>query len=497
MPLNKVTINKGPSALGRPLTGEDHISSLIFYSTALPTGYTNSTRIHEIFSSNEAEALGITSGHLGETRASSTFSITATGATSNVATFKVVTTDDTITLGAYTQVSGDSTTTLVSTAVVSAINTLSATTGFIASGSSATVTVIAPAGSGLGASAFTFSNTFTGSISATTGTFSGGISSQIDVMRYHIDEYFRQQERGDLYVAIYSSTTDYSEVVTVQNFANGKIRQAGIYTQSTFANSIVQNLQTAAALTETNEKPLEIFLQANFSSVSDLSTLTSLHTLNSENVSVTIGQDGGADGYAIWKSHGKSIGVVGAFLGAHSFGKVSDSVAWAQKFRLDNVELETLAFANGTKVNTLADSLLDSIDDKGYVFCRYFPSYPGSFFNNPYTATLVTSDYSRVPNNRVINKAFRTLKTYLTPQLASPVVTTAGQLSEGTIKFFETLCQEALESMISNQEISEFTITINPLQNVTSTGLLTISVGLTPVGTADNILVNLGFQVSA
>lgn len=497
MSLNRVIIEKGPSGLGRPLSTQEHISGFVFYSTSLPSGFSNSARIKEIFSVNEAENLGITNTHIGETRAYSTFAITASGSTNSTAAFNVVTSDSTVAIGTFTQDGTYNTTSLVAAQVISSINNLSATTGFNATGTSANITVIAPAGSGLGANSWSFSNTFTGSVSAITGTFTAGVSSQLDILHYHISEYFRLQPQGYLFIGVYSSTTDYSEAVLVQNFSLGKIRQFGIYTQSAFSSAIVQHLQAAATLIESNEKPAEIFLQADFSSVSDLSTLEDVHNYNSQNVSVCFGQDGAAIGYGLWKANLKSIGVVGCFLGATAFAKVSDSVAYPAKFRLDSVELETLSFANGSKVSAQADSLLDNIDDKGYIMCRYFASYPGSFFNNPYTATLVTSDYSRVPNNRTINKAFRTLKTFLTPQLASPVFTKAGLLSEGTIAFYKTICQDALESMISGQEISEFSITINPSQNVVSTGLLTIGVGLTPVGTADNILVQLGFQLSS
>lgn len=497
MSLNKVKIIKGAAGLGRPLPGEDHISSLIFYSSALPSGFTNSNRIKEIFSIEEAEALGITDTHIGEIRATGAFTITATGATTNdTLTINLVTPDSVINLATYSQLTVSTTPSLVAADVTALINSTSGTTGFSATASTGTVNFTVPAGTGVGANSWTYANVFTGTISASTAAISGGVASEIDVMHYHISESMRLQPKIDLYVAVYSATTDYSELTTVSNFSNGKIRQAGIFTKSNFATNMVNQLQNAQNVSETAEKPLEVFLQANFANITDLSTLSDLHALNSHSVSVIFGQDAGAKGYELFLAAGKSIGTVGAFLGANALAKVSESVAWAQKFRLDNIELEKLAMANGTALTTLSSGLIDAIDSKGYVFVRYLKT-SGTVFVNPYTSISLTSDYSRVPNNRTINKTARSLRAFLEPYLASPVVPNAdGTLSNDTIEFFKLLCVNALEAMINNQEVSAFEVIINPVQDVISTGNLVIGVSIVPIGSADNIIVNLGFKLS-
>jgi hypothetical protein len=62
MALNDVTFIQGQGGLGRPLAGEDHISGMVFYlsNANLPSGFTVSTRIKQVFSVQEAEGLGIT-----------------------------------------------------------------------------------------------------------------------------------------------------------------------------------------------------------------------------------------------------------------------------------------------------------------------------------------------------------------------------------------------------------------------------------------------------
>ena len=47
--------------------------------------------------------------------------------------------------------------------------------------------------------------------------------------------------------------------------------------------------------------------------------------------------------------------------------------------------------------------------------------------------------------------------------------------------------------MQANGEISGFQVTINPDQNVVSTGKLTIAIEIVPKGTARTILINIGY----
>ena len=64
MALPNIVINKGKGGLGRALPQEDYISGLVFYlpNANLPAGFLTTDRIKEVFSIEEAEALGITEG---------------------------------------------------------------------------------------------------------------------------------------------------------------------------------------------------------------------------------------------------------------------------------------------------------------------------------------------------------------------------------------------------------------------------------------------------
>ena len=498
---NDVVFIKGQGGLGRPLAGEDHISALLFYTSAtLPTGFSSNDRTKQVFSLAEAEALGITNVGTGATASTATFEVTNKGAVGDTVKLVVTGIEGAVTIANYTQVTADVSTLTTSAARLAAeINLGTSTHGYSASPSTATVTITAPLTEGI------FLNSGTPYVATLTGTVAGtltqnvvaGVASTIDIMHYHIEEYFRLQPKGNLYIGIYAVSSDFAEVTTMQNYALGAIRQLGVYTQAAYATGTVTLLQTQATNNEANHKPLEILYNPDFAGTADLTALTTTHSLSSQNVSVMFGQDGAAKGYKLWKATNKSIGCLGTCLGAVAFAKVSESIAWVSKFNVANTEYETLNFANGQVYNVISDGSINNLDAKGFVFLRKHTSLTGSYFNNPYTSTLVTSDYSRINNNRTINKAIRGMRTFLLPALASPIkVNEDGSLTDDVIAYFESLCKRALDVMQRDAEVSAFSVRIDPTQDVLSTSTLEISVSIVPLGSADNIEVNVGFAVS-
>ena len=81
MPVPNITFIKGKGGLGRPLPGQDFISSLVFYTGSLPSGFTTSTRIKALYSPADAISAGILNDSSDATAATGTWLITAAGAT--------------------------------------------------------------------------------------------------------------------------------------------------------------------------------------------------------------------------------------------------------------------------------------------------------------------------------------------------------------------------------------------------------------------------------
>lgn len=510
----KIVINKGQGGLGRPLEGTDYISAICHYTASLPSGFSSNDRIKVIYSVADAVALGITNTSIGETASTATDLCTTkftAGDTYKLTCATINSTNPiaataaagTVTLCDFTAVTADAASILASiTRIAAEINLGTPTHGFTASANTATVTITAPAGQGIFLNSGTpYVKTVVGSYASTlTQNVVAGVASEIDILYYHISEFFRMQPKGKLYVGIYGTAdaTTFASVTLMQNYALGEIKQIGIYQKTTaFATSQVTTLQAILTANENNYKPLVAVYQADFQGTADITALTSVRLLNAPEVSVTVGQDGAAKGFKLWKATGKTIGCMGTTLGTISLSKVSDDIAWVGAYNIANTEFDTLAFANGQLFNAVTDSGRDNVDLYGYIFLKKHVGISGSYFTSSATCVPVTSDYAYIPNNRTILKAIANVRAYLLPQLASPLkVNSDGTLTEDMISFYETLGQRALDVMVRDSELSAFNIIINPAQNVVSTSNLVVAIELLPIGAARTITVNIGFVVA-
>lgn len=499
---NDVTFIKQSGGLGRPLPGEDFISGYLHYTSVVPSGFTTSDRIKQGFSVSDFEALGITNTSSDATASAGVILITNKGIAGDPVAVTVLGKSGLVTIASYSQVTADITSVTTSGDRLSLeINAGTLTHGYSAINTAGSVAVTAPKNQGVFLNSGTpLVFTTTGTVAATVTQFSGGVASELDIIHYHISEYFRIQPKGNLYVGIYatSDATTFASVTLMQNYAGGKIRQIGIYQKTTaFATSQCATLQAILVTNYTNHKPLEAIYQADFSGTSDLTTLANLRLLSAPNVTVTLGQDGAGVGRGLWLATGKSIGCVGTTLGAVAFANVNEDIAWVSKFNMAGTDFDTLAFANGTAYSSLTDGAINNLDSYGYVFLKKHIGIDGSYFDDSHTAVLITSDYAYIESNRTINKAIRSLRSYLLPYLASPVdVNPDGTLTEGLIAFYKSVCDNALDVMQRNNEISAYEIVINPAQNVVSSSKLIINVSIVPKGVARHIKVNIGFTTS-
>jgi len=516
MAFNNVTFNKGRGGLGRALPGTDYVSGLLFYTGAtLPTGFTSNNRIKTIYSVQDAEGLGITNTSLGETKSTATYTFTTKFTAGDTFALTCATiastspipadaTAGTLTLASFTAVSADAVDLITSAARLALeINNGTTTHGFTAvSNGISMVTVTAVAGQGI------FLNSGTPYVVTKSGVVAGtlvqnvvtGIASDIDILHYHISEFFRLQPKGKLHVSL-QATADvgtFAKVTDIQDFAGGEIKQLGIYDKANaFSTAYCNTLQSVCNTLASNDKPLAaVILAGEISGTADLTTYsTNLKTLTASSVSVCIGQDGAAKGFKLFKATGKSITNLGEMLGAVAFAKVSESIAYLAKFQVSTSELDVVAFANGQLWTALSDGTKVNLDNYGFCFLRKIVDLEGgSYHNRPYTAVAATSDYAYIHNNRTINKAIKSCRVILLPETGSPVKVNAdGTLSEDVIGYFTGLCKQALDVMVSNNELSDYNVIIDPAQDILSTGILTITVQLLPLGVADFIVVNIGF----
>jgi hypothetical protein len=327
----------------------------------------------------------------------------------------------------------------------------------------------------------------------------GITSDTLSVLNYHVSEFYRVNDSGQLQIKVveYSGGTHtFNEVKALVADCDGDLSQVGVFTTQNFSSGMVTALQDVMDDLKTEDIPLVSLLQANYSGLT-LQSLPDLSSNASNLVAVLVGQDGGGRGAELHNTLGYSIGVLGAALGAVASSSVHESIAWKGAFDMSGSELNTLAFANGTQYKLVTKSQLSTINDKKYIFLLKDYGLNGSYFNSSFAATSEASDFYSIERNRVINKSRKLLRTSLLLELNSPLYLDAdGKLRIETVGKFTSKCEQALDGMRRNGELSNYKITINPNQDVLSDDTLRIDVKLQPVGVARFINITLGFAVS-
>jgi hypothetical protein len=323
------------------------------------------------------------------------------------------------------------------------------------------------------------------------------------VLWYHVNQFFAKQPKGKLFVMLADSTAITSaDIKTLQYFADGEIRQMAFYNPLTaFSTSICNSLQTHATTLESENMPLSVIFAGNFQGVSTLGSLSDLKALSNKNVSVVVGEDGAGEGKALADAMSYSITCIGATLGTIANAEVFRNIGHVGRFnQVDGTEFDVPALAINTTTTLVKDqssSALNDLHDKGYIFLKKYTGYTGTFYNDAPTAIANTSDYSTIENNRTMDKAVRGIRNYLLPFQNAPLyVNEDGTLTEDVIALYKNETERALEQMERDGEISKFSVTINPAQNVLTTSKISIAIKVVPVGVAREIEVNIGFAVS-
>uniref|UniRef100_UPI0039A65886 DUF2586 family protein n=1 Tax=Ornithobacterium rhinotracheale TaxID=28251 RepID=UPI0039A65886 len=334
------------------------------------------------------------------------------------------------------------------------------------------------------------------------------------VLHYHVSEFFRINLGAKLYIqAVESSDQNYTEVKVLQNFAQGKIRQIAVCdfkTASSNLQTCVKKLQSIAQELSQRITPISVLLSLKIESA-EMTSLPDLHTMESDKVSVIIGQDGAGRGNFLHQTH-PSLSCIGAILGALSKAKVHESIAYVERQNLVStvydkaltgdewhaLELDVPAFCDGSKLGDYTPQQLDSLNEKGYIFLTQYPGNAGTYANDSFTATALNSDYAYIENNRVLDKAIREVNRVLVPKISAPVYIDpdTGYLEAANVAALEALCDEPLDEMKRNGELSGYRVYIDPSQNVLQRAKLEVVIKIVPVGTLRQIEVKIGLTLN-
>lgn len=321
----------------------------------------------------------------------------------------------------------------------------------------------------------------------------------VKMLHYQLEEVFRINPSITLYVGLFSKpeSMTFQELKTVQNYAEGAIRQMAIWNGDTAptAGNIVK-LEAVADSLDTENAPLST-LYAPL--VSNYKNLPNNLATNNPRVSVVIAQAGSGTGAELYKSKDNktkaTVSAIGVALGTLSKAAVHQCIAWVKNFPSG---ISMPALGDGTLVRTIDKGELEKLDTNRYLFLNNVVGVAGSYWNDSHTMDSPTSDYAAIESVRTMDKAVRGIRTYLTPELGGNVYIDpdTGKLQSYTVSHLETTANIPLEEMEKAGELSGYKAEIDAEQDVLSTSTIEVTIKNVPVGVVRKFKVKIGFVKS-
>lgn len=321
----------------------------------------------------------------------------------------------------------------------------------------------------------------------------------VKMLHYQLEEVFRINPSITLYMGLFSKpeSMTFQEMKTVQNYAEGAIRQMAIWNGDTAptADNIVK-LEAVADSLDTENAPLSTLYAPLVSNYKNLPN--NLATSNPR-VSVVIAQAGSGTGAELYKSKDNktkaTVSAIGVALGTLSKAAVHQCIAWVKNFPSG---ISMPALGDGTLVRTIDKGELEKLDTNRYLFLNNVVGVAGSYWNDSHTMDSPISDYAAIESVRTMDKAVRGIRTYLTPELGGNVYIDpdTGKLQSYTVSHLETTANIPLEEMEKAGELSGYKAEIDAEQDVLSTSTIEVTIKNVPVGVVRKFKVKIGFVKS-
>ena len=321
----------------------------------------------------------------------------------------------------------------------------------------------------------------------------------VRVLHYHLSELYRINPAVSLYVGIFEKPqTDnltFAEIKTVQNFADGRIRQIGVWCGDRVpSEDDLVAIQGQADTLEAEGSELSVVYAPKVANVKQIST--KLAGGNKCRVSVVIGQAGSGTGAELYKDKANaakaSVSGLGVVLGLISKAKVQQSIAWVKEFPTG---ISLPAFGDGTLLRDMDKGLVEQLDTARYLFFVTQQGLSGSYMNDSYTMDSATSDYASIENVRAMDKGARGVRAYVIPELGGNIYIDAdtGKLASYTVAHLETVAGHALEDMEKAGELSGYKVEIDPDQDVTASSTVDFVLKKVAVPVMRHVRIKIGF----
>ncbi|WP_290142922.1 DUF2586 family protein [Paramuribaculum intestinale] len=321
----------------------------------------------------------------------------------------------------------------------------------------------------------------------------------VRVLHYHLSEIYRINPAVSLYVGIFEKpqgdNMTFAEIKTVQNFADGRIRQIGVWCGDRVpSGDDLTAIQGQAATLEAQGAELSVVYAPKVANVKQIST--SLAGGGKCRVSVVIGQAGSGTGAELYKDKANaakaSVSGLGVVLGLISKAKVHQCIAWVKEFPTG---ISLPAFGDGTLLRDMDKALVEQLDTARYLFFVTQQGQSGSYMNDSHTMDSAISDYASIESVRTMDKGARGVRAYLIPELGGNVYVDAdtGKLASYTVAHLETVAGHALEDMEKAGELSGYKAEIDPDQDVAASSTVDIVLKKVAVPVMRHVRIKIGF----
>lgn len=330
-----------------------------------------------------------------------------------------------------------------------------------------------------------------------------GITADDNKSAYkELTAFFTQTGDGaELYLQVVAPETTLTQMCSAEEnsplrklitHANGRIRLVGVnrlpgaeYTPETSTTGIDKDAVTAAAAAQAlgesfarKVMPFRCFVPAaGWNGTTD--NLNKPRDGSTNRVGFVMASDDAVNKTA---AIGQVLGRAAKYPVNYSLGRVKSGAIAVEGWLTNGKTLEE------------NDSMLDLLDEAGYIIYRSFPKKSGYYLNDDHMGAPLSDDYSNLNLGRVADKAMiYAYVTYIEEILDDIETDDQGNIPQEMCAYYEGLIDHAV-AVAMQGEISDFTSYVDPAQNVLSTRRMTVACKIIPRGTLRQINVNLGFE---
>jgi len=351
------------------------------------------------------------------------------------------------------------------------------------------------------------------------------------LVRYHINEFFRVNPNGTLWLMVVAQTTTMTAMVDVaQNFAKKLVNDSA---KTIKALGVVRNPATGYTPTLTGGVDGDVLTAiTNAQALVDdfklqncyinsiviegrevngtIATVTDMRTKTAPNVHVVIAQDKAvANLDALYAKHaavGTLLGSIGIRRVHEDYGSINviDSPDKSKEYySLSNAatgEWLQPAISSGTLMSALTAAELKTLKDRAYLYADSYPEYPGVYWVGSAACTVLTSDFAYGTNTRVWNRGARIAIQKLTPKTNSNVETdAAGNISATTASEWQedvNNSRNGLGTLVVDGHATKTACYIAQNQQVYTNSTVIVGMTIKPYAYSREITGNLAFSIN-